>query len=231
MKRALTAIERRQLQPTIDWLMSERGHALTEASALDVVTSPEKSLRFIEGQFGRVAARRKAFAEGKLSPEQEHALKLSDARTIPSTSIQLVRPTRGVAPVTPEASRQPGEPLLAWQKRIRQQILDLGKPANIATGKPDASAARSSSGFTATPQGSSPSPGNESFNEIKARLLSNESLTVREIVAHGAPVNQPDTSRELDAALRLMKSRGQSTNVKAATFRENYRAALLEGGK
>jgi len=221
MKRALTAAEKQQFQGTVQWLMAEDN--LTEASAWDIVATPSKALKFGEGHFGPEAARRRAFKEVKLSEAQQHARTFGDGRARPGTTIQETRPTRGVAPVTVEASRKPGESLTSYQARLRDQILALGKPANIATAKP-----KGQPSLTAKPYPAGSSADSDSFAELKRKQLASEPLQARERIVHSAP-EQPDTTAQRDAALARMRGRGESVDIRSAGFSERYKAALKEG--
>jgi hypothetical protein len=164
--------------------------------------------------------RAKALAAGKLSAQQEAVAQFGDGRSFPGTTIQSIRPTPGVPATTPPAERKPGESAEAFRKRLRQQVLDLGKPANSVT------AAQAGHG-QAVPQGSDPSPSNDDFAEVggaefhrrKQLLLASEPAKNQEI-ARRLSAKASDTTALRDKAMAWAKARGVT-----------YKVALSEVGK
>jgi hypothetical protein len=146
-----------------------------------------------------IQARARALTEVRLSEEQEGLLKMSDARSIPSTSVQKIRDGRSEMKV-PDPTRRPDESDLEYYTRIRRQIEALAQPVGASNDK-------------ARPVDSAND--GDSFAEAKARLLASEAARVRELTRHqGRVPAAPSTDALTDKAHALMKSRRQSIDPK-----------------
>lgn len=193
MKRTLTADERQQLQPAVTWLMSEAGHNLTEGSAWDIATDPKKALRFLEGQFAPKVARHQAVKAVSLNETQAGLLRASDARALPNSTIQSIRPKRAAnGPVQPFDGRKPSESDLDYQRRIERQVAALARPAGRARALPSDDTS-------------------SSYAEVRQTRLNDPVELAREVArtaSRGTPA--PSTADLTDRAHRLMKARGEA---------------------
>ncbi|MFI5284481.1 MAG: hypothetical protein ACHQ0J_15355 [Candidatus Dormibacterales bacterium] len=156
--------------------------------------------------------RQAALSQVKLSEAQKGVVKLSDnARSAPGSSISKIRPTPGVAATTPPAERKPGESQEDFRQRLRQQVLDLGKPANAPRmGQKGAAADTATYGEPV---------GGYEYAKRKGELMANENAKDLELASHIPPVYK-DTSSLRDKAMAYMKTHGVS-----------YKVALSEVGK
>jgi hypothetical protein len=184
-------------------------------------------------------ARQRAFKETRLSPQQVAPVRMSDARSVPGTTVQKIRPTPGVPASTPPAERQPGESPEAFCNRIRQQVADLAKPAGRSpsqSGKatPIDSAAEQESSFAEV--------GGSAFQEMKRELLADKKVMSAELDRHveravdGLGVTAATRTDTLNERVHArMRSLGQFTALRHDTpaalktiYSEQYRQAMAE---
>jgi hypothetical protein len=155
-------------------------------------------------------ARARSFREVGLSATQLGLRKLSEARAIPGTSVQKIRPTPGVAPTGPDPARKPGESLENFRVRLRRQILDLGKRPNTA---PSIASDDDSA----------------SYSEVKETLMNDAAAKAREVGRNAGRVTPAPSTDALTArAHKLMKAHGQQIDPRSAGFSESFKRALAD---
>lgn len=200
--------------------MPNPGSPVSSVTAPPVKSSEESNRR----------ARERAFREVRLSPEQaavvtmaEQQRLVKDEGVVPGSTIQKIQPGRQPL-ATPDPTRKPGEDDVSYYRRLRASIAVLGRPG--------ASVGQAASSIAAPRLDSTRSDfadGGAEFQRRKRDLLASEKAGVGELVHQGTTAGSMNLAESMairSRALDVMKGRGQSTDPKAAEFREDYIAAL-----
>jgi len=192
--RTISAATLAKARPAIQYLMSEDGGRFSPESALNIAMDAKRLARFLPI---------------KLS-EAQKSVRRGFADTVDGSTVSVIRDKRSGAEI-PRPEKKPGESDLDFRKRLRRQVLDLGRPASVAKPVPESAS---------------------DFAELKAKMLNDPKLVAHERIREAGIVTPAtDTTGLMNQAHALMRAKRQSVDPKSVGFSENFKAAIAEIAK